>query len=62
MKPTRVVLGPNGWEPSNESAPPGFVAYRFRRSLPIVRPAEDDEPRLPGRVRLDGHPRNCGIR
>lgn len=44
MTPVRVVLTPDGWEPSDDPAPPGTVAWRFPRSLPI-RPARVPRPR-----------------
>jgi hypothetical protein len=62
-QPTRVVLGPNGWEPSDAPARPGFVAWRFPLSREIAEPPEDRPDRMPRPPRLrDGRPRNYGKR
>jgi hypothetical protein len=63
MEPIRVVLTPNGWEPSDAPAKPCFVAWRFPLSRPIAPPVDPPSVRMPRPpAAREGHPRNLGKR
>lgn len=60
MDPIRVVLTSDGWEPSEDPAPPGKVAWRFPRSLPLRRfaPSAQQSRLLPRPMIREGRRRH----